>query len=308
MLNAMELVTTHFGFSSTAVDVLEAVNLTGKRAIVTGGASGIGVETARALATAGAFVVLAVRNTEAGGRAAADITSTSGNDNVDVVHLDLADLSSVKAFLSAWESPLDILVNNAGIMAVPELERTAQHHELQFGTNFLGHFALTAGLHRWLAVADGARVVSVSSNAHYFSPVVFDDVDYRSRPYDPWSAYGQSKTADILLAVGLTRRWADDGIYANALNPGAIATNLQRYTGGLQTPEDRRKTPAQGAATSVLLASSPLLEGIGGRYFEDCNEAEVVSEPVMFGGGVAPFAVDVDHADRLWDMADHLVT
>jgi NAD(P)-dependent dehydrogenase (short-subunit alcohol dehydrogenase family) len=307
MLTVMELVTTRFGFTSTAADVLEGVDLSGKRAVVTGGASGIGAETARALAMAGAFVVLAVRDVEAGGRAAADITSTSDNDNVDVAHLDLADLSSVKAFVSAWEAPLDILVNNAGIMAVPELERTPQGHELQFGTNFLGHFALTVGLHRWLAAADGARVVSVSSNAHYFSPVVFDDVDYRNRPYDPWSAYGQSKTACILLSVGLMRLWTDDGIHANALNPGAIATNLQRYTGGMQTPEDRRKTPAQGAATSVLLAGSPLLEGIGGRYFEDCNEAEIVSEPVMFGGGVAPFAIDVDHADRLWEMAGHLV-
>ena len=307
MLTAMQLVNTPFGFSSTADGVLEGVDLTGKRAIVTGGASGIGVETARALATAGAFVVLAVRDVEAGGRAAADIRSTSGTANVDVVHLDLADLNSVKAFVSAWESPLDILVNNAGIMAVPELDRTPQGHELQFGTNFLGHFALTVGLHRWLAGADGARVISVSSNAHYFSPVVFDDVDYQSRPYDPWSAYGQSKTACILLAVGLTRRWTDDGIYANALNPGAIATNLQRYTGGMQTPEDRRKTPAQGAATSVLLAGSPLLEGIGGRYFEDCNEADIVSEPVMFGGGVAPFAIDVEVADRLWEMGSHLV-
>lgn len=146
----------------------------------------------------------------------------------------------------------------------------------------------------------------MSSNAHYFSPVIFDDVNYRNRPYDPWSAYGQSKTACILLAIAVTRRWRDDGIYVNALNPGAIATNLQRYTGGLQTPEERRKTPSQGAATSVLLAASPLVEEIGGRYFEDCNEAEVVTEPVMFGGGVAPFALDLDSGDRLWELANQL--
>ena len=133
-------------------------------------------------------------------------------------------------------------------------------------------------------------------------------MDYRDRPYDPWSAYGQSKTACVLLAVAVTQRWRDDGISANALNPGAIATNLQRYTGGLQTPEDRRKTPAQGAATSVLLAGSPLLDGISGRYFEDCNQAEVVAEPVLFGGGVAPFAVDPVHADRLWELAGEFVT
>ena len=275
---------------------------------MTGGASGIGLETARALAVAGASVVLAVRDTEAGARAATEIAATSGGTPVAVSRLDLADLSSVRAFISTWDAPLDILVNNAGIMAVPDLRRTPQGHELQFGTNFLGHFALTVGLHPWLAAAaDGARIVSVSSNAHYFSPVVFDDVDYRDRPYDPWTAYGQSKTACILLAVNVTQRWRVDGISANALNPGAIATNLQRYTGGLQTPEERRKTPVQGAATSALLAGSPLLDGISGRYFEDCNQAEVVTEPVMFGGGVAPFALEADDGEHLWDLASEFV-
>jgi len=222
--------------------------------------------------------------------------------------LDLADLGSVAAFAAAWTGPLHILVNNAGIMALPELERAREGHELQFATNFLGHFALTTGLYPALASAGGARVVSLSSNGHMFSPVVFDDLDYRDRPYDPWSAYGQSKTADVLLAVEATRRWADDAILANALNPGAIATNLQQHTGGLRTPVERRKTVQQGAATSVLLAALPLLASVGGRYFEDCTEAEVLQgPPEMFGGGVAPWALDPEAARRLWEVAEKLV-
>ena len=297
------LLTTPVGFSSTTDDVIAGVDLTGRRAVVTGASSGIGVETARALAAAGAEVVLAVRRRDAGEEAAARI----GGSRVSVRTLDLADLRSVASFARDWDGPLHILVANAGIMAVPELERTPQGHELQFGTNFLGHFALTTGLRAALA-AEGARVVSLSSNAHHFSPVVFDDPDYRVRPYDPWSAYGQSKTACVLLAVEATRRWSGDGVHANALNPGAIATNLQKHTGGLRTPVERRKTVAQGAATSVLLAASPLLEGVGGRYFEDGNEAAVLEgEPELFGGGVASWALDPTDAERLWDLATGMV-
>ena len=295
--------TTPFGFTTTAAEVVADVDLGGQNAIVTGGAAGIGVETARALADAGASVTLAVRDPAAGARAADDITGSTGNPHVQVLELDLADLNAVGRFVSEWDGPLHVLVNNAGIMAVPELERTPQGHELQFGTNFLGHFALTVWLHSSLAKAGGARIVSVSSSAHHLSPVDFEDIDYHHRPYDPWSAYGQSKTADVLLAVEATKRWWGEGIVANALNPGAIATNLQQHTGGLQTPVEKRKNPAQGAATSVLLAASPLLQGVGGRYFEDCNEAEVVSEPVMFGGGVNPWALDPGNAARLWEVA-----
>jgi NAD(P)-dependent dehydrogenase (short-subunit alcohol dehydrogenase family) len=303
------LLRTPFGFSSTAADVIAGIDLTGRRALVTGASSGIGIETAGALAGAGAEVVLAVRRLDAGAEVAAQISERTGNPRVSASTLDLGDLSSVASFVAAWTGPLHILVNNAGIMAVPELHRTPQGHELQFGTNFLGHFALTTGLLPALAAASGARVVSVSSNGHLLSPVDFDDPDYRVRPYDPWLAYGQSKTADVLLAVEATRRWAEQGIYANALHPGAIATNLQKHTGGLRTPVDRRKTLAQGAATSVLLAASPLLAGIGGRYFDDCNEAEVlVGEPDLFSGGtVGPWALDPDSAERLWDVATGLV-
>lgn len=299
---------TPFGFSSTAEEVIQGTDLTGKRAIVTGAASGIGVETALALASAGAEVTLAVRNPAAGETVAATIRQATGNASVLVRPLDLADLSSVQAFVAAWHGPLHVLVNNAGIMALPDLERTPQGWEMQFATNYLGHFALTVGLHPALAAAQGARIVSLSSVANMFSPVLFDDLHFNFMPYTPFVAYGQSKTACVLLAVEATRRWAHEGIFANAVNPGAIATNLQKHTGGLKTPAERRKTPQQGAATSVLLATSPLLDGVGGRYFEDCNEAETVSQrPADFNHGVAPYALDGANAERLWNVSLGLI-
>jgi NAD(P)-dependent dehydrogenase (short-subunit alcohol dehydrogenase family) len=323
-------VTTPFTAESTAAEVIAGVDLTGRRAIVTGGASGIGVETARALASAGAEVTLAVRNLDAGERTAEDIIGTTGNKAVLVAPLDLADRASVAAFVAGWDGPLHILVNNAGVMACP-LERTPEGWEMQFATNHLGHFALTVGLHRWLAaaggkasavagsasVAGGARIVSVSSSAHLRSGVDFDDVHFERREYDPWVAYGQSKTANILFAAEATRRWAGDGILVNSLMPGAIRTNLQRHvteeqlnraraeqTGG-NAPAVRWKTVEQGAATSVLCAASPLLDGVGGRYFEDCNEAE----PNQPGTrrGIAPHAQDREAARRLWDVSTELL-
>jgi NAD(P)-dependent dehydrogenase (short-subunit alcohol dehydrogenase family) len=223
--------------------------------------------------------------------------------------LDLADQASVAAFVAARDGPLHILVNNAGVMATP-LTRTAEGWELQFATNHLGHFALATGLHGALAAAGNARVVSVSSSAHRRSAVIFEDIHFLRRPYEPWLAYGQSKTANILFAVEATRRWAADGITVNALMPGGIRTGLQRYisqeeldrmaaqAGGIVGV--RWKTPEQGAATSVLLAASPLLEGIGGHYFEDCNEA---GPPIDARHGVEPFALDPAAAARLWDVS-----
>jgi NAD(P)-dependent dehydrogenase (short-subunit alcohol dehydrogenase family) len=302
-LHPMTRVTTPFDRYSTAQEVLADVDLTGKRAIVTGGSSGIGIETARALAHAGASVTIAARDVEAGGVVARDILLSSGNDNVQVARLDLSDVVSIRTFVAAWLGPVDILVNNAGVMALPELELSFEGHERQFATNHLGHFALTAALHPALASANGARVVAVSSNAHHLSPVVFSDVDFENREYDPWLAYAQSKTANVLHAVEITRRWADDGIVANALHPGVISTRLQRYVGAISTPDDLHKSREQGAATSVLLAGSPLLEGIGGRYFEDCQEAEVVEHPEPFSGGVSPYALDPASASQLWDLS-----
>ena len=303
-------ITTPFSFESTAAEVVNGIDLTGRRVIVTGGASGIGIETARALAGAGAEVTLAVRNLAAGERTAEDIIATTGNKQVLVAPLDLADPASVASFAAAWDGPLHILVNNAGIMASP-LMRTPEGWEMQFATNHLGHFALATGLHRALAEAGGARVVSVSSSGHLRSPVVFEDIHFAERQYEPWAAYGQSKTANILFAVEAAKRWAGDGITANALMPGGIRTNLQRYVteedlarlrAQISSSEDIRwKTPEQGAATSVLVATSPLLDGIGGRYFEDCNEAG----PNQPGSrrGVAAYALAPDAAARLWQVS-----
>jgi NAD(P)-dependent dehydrogenase (short-subunit alcohol dehydrogenase family) len=305
--------TTHYGFSTTDDEVLAGVDLAGKRVVITGGSSGIGAETARALAAVGAEVTLAVRRLDQGQQAAEDIAGRTGNPRVTAQPLDLADRTSVAAFVSRWQGPLHILINNAGIMALPELHRTREGWELQFATNYLGHFNLTYGLHHALATAGGARVVSVSSNGHRTSPIVFDDIMFERRPYEPWLAYGQSKTGSILLAVEIARRWSSDGIIANALMPGGVRSGLQRNQMENITPEIQQifdnypwKTPEQGAATSVLLAASPLLEGVSGRYFEDCNEALRTTDPDA-ETGVRPHALDPEAAARLWDVSIDLL-
>jgi NAD(P)-dependent dehydrogenase (short-subunit alcohol dehydrogenase family) len=305
--------TTPFGATSTAAEVLAGVDLTWHRAIVTGGSSGLGVETARALAGAGAEVTLAVRDVTAGGRVAQDVITTTGNEQVLVAPLDLADQESVAAFASEWSGPLHMLVNNAGIMATPLL-RTAQGREMQFATNHLGHFALALGLHEALAAAGGARIVAVSSVGHINGDVDFEDLDFDRRPYDPWPAYGQSKTANILFAVEAAKRWAADGITANALNPGRITgTNLSRHIGDIgsapasfeaASTDVSWKNVEQGAATSVLLAGSPLVEGVTGRYFEDCQEALPHRPGVR--RGVAGYALDPEAAARLWEVSTDL--
>ena len=321
----------HTGFSaeSTIWDVAEGVDLSGRRAIVTGASSGIGIETARALAANGAEVMLAVRDTAAGERTAVDIRATTSNRAVGVGKLDLADLDSVRAFVAAWDGPLHLVINNAGVMALPSRELTDRGWELQFATNHAGHFALTSGLHDALAAgahSDAeARIVSVSSRGHLRSPIVFDDLHFDERPYDPWLAYGQSKTANILFAVEAHRRWASEGITANAVHPGAIfETNLSRHMSPdvlkrvwaqVRNRQEQSgafglKTREQGAATSVLVATSHQLDGIGGRYFEDCNQAPLL--PADFSpeaaSGVAPYALDPENAARLWELSERLIT
>ena len=305
-----ERITTPFGFETTALEVVEGVDLSGRRAVVTGGASGIGVETVRALAAAGAEVTIAARNPEAGREVASALSASTGNEKILVAPLELASQESVKAFAQAWDGPLHLLVNNAGVMA-PPLTRTPEGWELQFATNHFGHFALTLGLFDALR-AEGARVVNVSSAGHLSSPVVFDDIHYERREYDRWQSYGQSKTANILFGVEAGARWASEGITMNALTPGVVLTALRRHI----TPEEleerlrlrggdrpmRLKTPEQGAATTLVLAVSPLVEGRSGLYFEDCDEALPHAEGMT--NGLAAYAADPEAAAQLWKVSE----
>jgi NAD(P)-dependent dehydrogenase (short-subunit alcohol dehydrogenase family) len=306
-----DLLTTPFGAETTALEVLEGVDLAGKRAVVTGGASGIGVETVRALAQAGAAVTIAARKPDTAEAVAADLRASTGNAAISFAQLELTDRDSIERFVAAWDGPLDILVNNAGVMALPELTLGTDGHEMQFATNHLGHFRLALGLHDALAAAGGARIVSLSSRAHLSSPVVFDDIDFAFRPYTPESAYAQSKTANVLFAVEAARRWAADGILTNAVHPGPILeTGLARHMdqerlkGLVDSGAYTFKTPEQGAATSALAAASPPVDGVTGIYLEDCHQAPRVSRaPEGTGGGVAPYALDPANANRLWDLS-----
>jgi NAD(P)-dependent dehydrogenase (short-subunit alcohol dehydrogenase family) len=304
-------VTTPFGAQSTASEIVAGVDLSGRRAVVTGATGGLGRETARALASAGAEVTVSGRTLQAAAAVAQEIAAETGNARTQAGRLDLSDPASVAAFVAGWTGPLHILVDNAGIMATPE-RRTPEGRELQFATNHLGHFALTVGLHDALARAGDARVVVVSSVGHVNGPVRFDDPDFTAEPYDPWLAYAQSKTANILFAVEAAKRWAADGITVNALNPGRIwGTGLGRHMEAPPSSFDpsgrtgvTEKTVEQGAATSVLLAASPLVEGATGRYFEDCQEAGPFTPGVR--RGVAGYAIDPGNARRLWDLSARL--
>ncbi|MEV6027873.1 SDR family NAD(P)-dependent oxidoreductase [Streptomyces sp. NPDC052036] len=312
MSTAQHRIRSGFGARSTTKDVLNGIDLSGKLALVTGGYSGLGLETTRALTEAGARVVVPARR-----RAAAE-AALAGLDRVEVDELDLGDLASVRAFAERFLASgrtLDLVINNAGVMACPET-RVGPGWEAQFATNHLGHYALVN--HLWPAIEPGgARVVSVSSAGHHRSPIRWDDPQWK-QGYDKWEAYGQAKTANVLFAVHLDRLGRDRGVRAFSLHPGGILTPLQRHlsreemvergwideTGALVDP-DAFKTPEQGAATQVWAATSPQLAGMGGVYCEDCDIAEPA--PADGGrGGVKAWATDPEQAARLWELSAEL--
>ena len=307
-----------FDAFTTAADVLEGADLSGKVAIVTGGYSGLGLETARLLAQAGAEVIVPARSVE---RARAQ---TAGVARLSVLPMDLIDRRSVDDFAHAFlvtGRPLHLLINSAGVMR-PPLFRDAAGNEGQFAINHLGHFRLAQQLMPALERAGGARVVSVSSRGHFSAAVDFDDPGFHRRAYDPGIAYGRSKSANALFAVGLDARFHDRDIRAFSLHPGAIFTDLMRHAPSealvqhgiiddagkpLIDPANDRKTIAQGAATQVWCAVSPQLDGMGGVYCEDCDIAWPSPAESAIQRGVKPWASDIELADRLWTLSESLV-
>jgi NAD(P)-dependent dehydrogenase (short-subunit alcohol dehydrogenase family) len=306
-----------FGHDTTTVEVLERIDLKGKLALVTGASGGLGAETARALASKGARVVITARDVAKGEQAAQGIRASTGNDGIEVEELELGSLASIRSFADrflARHDAVQILVNNAGVMACP-FGKTADGFELQFGTNHLGHFLMTGLITPTLLRGAPARVVSVSSRGHHMSPVVFDDIHFDRRPYDKWSSYGQSKTANILLAVELERRLGSRGVHANSIHPGTIATDLARHMDREDFELVRKRQPGgrmrlksveAGAATTVYTATAPELEGRGGLYLEDCGVANV-DDAEDAAGGVRSYAIDPDAAKRLWSISEEMV-
>ena len=298
---------------TSAREALGGQRLDGRVAIVTGGYSGLGLETTRALAGAGATVIVPARTPA---KASAALAGIAG---VEQAELDLADPASIDRFATTFLAsgrPLHILINNAAIMAAP-LTRDARGYEAQFATNHLGHFQLTARLWPALAAAHGARVVSLSSIGHRRAPVNFEDPAFERTAYDKWEAYGRAKSANALFAVGLDSRGQRSGVRAFAVHPGGIMTDLQRFMpdeekramGWIDEQgrvDERFKTTEQGAATSVWCATSPQLAGMGGVYCEDCDIA-AIAEPTAPGfAGVRPWAIDPAAADALWTLSEKL--
>ena len=313
-----------FTAASTADEVLAGLDLTGKNVIVTGGHSGLGLETTRALTKAGAAVIVAARDPERAARAVAAI------DRVEVEALDLVDPRSIDAFTTrflASKRPLHILVNNAASLAPKEVARDSRGNELQFSTSHLGHFQLTLGLLPALRAAHGARVVNVSSGAQRFGQIRWDDVSF-TKDYDSSQAYAQAKKANVLFAVELDRRYCKEGIRAYAVHPGVVVgTPLNSAAGpaalramglideagdAIIDPERGKKTIPQGASTIVFAATSPRLADLGGVYLKDNDVSRLDDEPGTLTSDripseVASHSVDPESAQRLWALSEQLL-
>lgn len=308
-----------FHAKSTALEVVNGIDLSGQNAIVTGGYSGIGLETVRALASAGARVTVPARRPELASETLADVAG-----EIEIAAMDLADLASVRRFADQYaetKRPLHLLINNAGIMACP-LARVGNGWERQFGTNHLGHMALAMKLAPQLQEAEGARVVALSSTGHVRSDVIWDDPHYEQRPYDKWEAYGQSKTANALFALGVDLLGRDVGVRAFSVHPGGIFTPLQRHLSdeemaalGWKNPDGTIppqvqamfKTPEQGASTTVWAATSPKLAGKGGVYCEDCDIAKAATADSQRWEHAREWVMDDARAERLWAMSEKML-
>jgi NAD(P)-dependent dehydrogenase (short-subunit alcohol dehydrogenase family) len=310
---------TDFGEHTTADEVLEGIDLSGKRAVVTGASTGLGEETTRALAAHGASVTMAVRDQARGDAAVERIRATVPDADLEVRLLELGSLASVREFASGFladHDRIDLLINNAGIMACPQ-GVTQDGFELQFGTNHLGHFLLSMLLVPALINAAPSRLIELSSAGHRFSPVDLEDPNFEHTPYDAWVSYGRAKSANALFAVGFDNRFAAQGVRAFSVHPGGIITELGRHltdeTLGVMlkamegaTKPREMKTVPQGAATTVWAATSPDLDGKGGMYLEDCGIAAVTDDP-NDREGVRLYAIDPHIADDLWDLSEKLV-
>jgi NAD(P)-dependent dehydrogenase (short-subunit alcohol dehydrogenase family) len=312
-----------FGATSTTDEVLEGVNLSGKRVLVTGVSAGLGVETARSLVAHGADVVGAARDLTKAKAATACVRAAAANGGgLELVEVDLASLDSVRVCANALVDdgkPFDLVICNAGVMAAP-FGKTADGFETQFGTNHLGHFVLVNRIDSLMK--PGSRLVNLSSAGHRYSDVDLDDPNFERTPYDPWVAYGRSKTANILFAVEFDRRQKGEGVRATAVHPGGIHTELSRHIGdegikqliervNAQTraagePDFKFKTIPQGAATSVWAGAVAAADEIGGRYCEDCHVAEIEPNPAK-RAGVKPYALNPETAKALWAKSEEMV-
>ena len=314
---------SNFGWESTTDEVLAGKDLSGKTVFITGGNSGLGLETGRAMASKGAHIVLAGRDQAKLDEAVGTIRSEVENAEVETIICDLASLDSVRACgreANERFDKIDLLINNAGVMACPQGE-TADGFERQFGTNHLGHFVLTKHLLPLVEKGENKRIVNLSSLAHHRDRVHFDDPNYANREYDKWESYGQSKTANSLFSVGLQSRLADKGFDVFAVHPGGIMTNLGRHmseediAGLRKSFLERAKTDGeeskgfksipQGAATQVWAATADELTGQGGVYCEDCNIGVLDETSAM--SGVRSYALDKDDAEKLWSLSEELV-